>query len=116
MHELALAAEVLDLVTEAAAAERARPVRRVRNVRLLVGALAGVEPEALRFAWEAVREGSVAASAPLVLTAVAATGTCADCGDCSPAWDRLELCPACGSAQRQVSGGTELSVESVEVE
>ena len=116
MHELALAEEILHIVTTAASAEVGAPVRSVRSVKLVVGALAGVEVEALRFVWEAVRQGSVAAAAPLVLTSVPATGSCTVCGDVSPAWDRLELCPACGSAARAIRGGTAFTVESVEVD
>lgn len=112
MHELSLAEEVLHIVASTAAREQAR---QVRSVRLVVGALAGVEPDALRFAWEAIRDGSVASEAPLELVAVPATGTCADCGDVSPAWDRLEVCPACGGLARTITGGTMFTVDSLEI-
>ena len=57
MHELALSQSIVELVLERAAAERLRTVTRVV---VEVGAAAGVDPEALRFCFEAVTEETAA--------------------------------------------------------
>ena len=54
MHEVSLAAGVLQLVEDAAGREH---FSRVAALRLEVGQLAGVEVEALRFALEAIAPG-----------------------------------------------------------
>jgi hydrogenase nickel incorporation protein HypA/HybF len=55
MHELSLAGGIVSMVE--AAAEREH-FRRVAQLRLEVGALAGVEPQALRFALTAIVPGT----------------------------------------------------------
>lgn len=66
MHELGIAASVLEIV-EAAAREHG--LVSVRGVLLEVGRLAGVDPEALRFALEAVAPGTVLEGAELAIEA-----------------------------------------------
>ena len=57
MHEMSLAEGVLQLVEETAMRENAQ---RVKLVVLEIGRLSSVEPEALRFCFEAVVDGKVA--------------------------------------------------------
>jgi hydrogenase nickel incorporation protein HypA/HybF len=59
MHELGLIQEVLDIV------ESESKGARVKRIVLEVGELTAVFPEALRFAFELAREGTVAESAEL---------------------------------------------------
>jgi hydrogenase nickel incorporation protein HypA/HybF len=59
MHELGLIQEVLDVVSDESRGAR------VRRIVLEVGSLAAVLPEALRFAFELAREGTVAEEAEL---------------------------------------------------
>jgi hydrogenase nickel incorporation protein HypA/HybF len=64
VHELGIALEVIDLAC--ARAEGAR----VRRVRLEVGALTAVLPDALRFAWELATEETAAEGATLEIVEV----------------------------------------------
>ena len=57
MHEMALAESVREIVEETA---RSSGARRVTAVRLEIGKLAQVEIEAMRFAFEVVKRGSLA--------------------------------------------------------
>jgi hydrogenase nickel incorporation protein HypA/HybF len=72
MHELALSQSIVDLVLERAAAERLRTVTRVVEV----GAAAGVDPEALRFCFDAVAEATAARGAELVIIGVSLRTRC----------------------------------------
>ena len=76
MHELALSQSIVELVLERAAAERLRTVTRVV---VEVGAAAGVDPEALRFCFEAVTEETAASGAKLVLMKVPRRVRCRTC-------------------------------------
>jgi len=62
MHEMSLAESVREIVDETA---RANGARRVAAVRLEIGALAQVEVEAMRFAFDVVKRGSLADGARL---------------------------------------------------
>ena len=63
MHELSIAAGIVEAVTESAAAY---PNARVKAVYLRVGALASVIEDSLQFCWELATEDSLLAGAKLV--------------------------------------------------
>jgi len=71
MHEMSLAMGVLQIVEEAARAQR---FRRVRSVLLEIGELSMVEAEAMRFCFDAVSRGTLAEGAVLNVVEVATTG------------------------------------------
>ncbi len=109
MHELALTQSVVDLV-----AERTRG-RRVVAVRVEVGELSGVVPDAMRFAFDLATAGTPLEGASLDIEETAGRIRCRTCGAVSPSPDQLLLCP-CGSADVEVVAGRELRVLSVEVQ
>ncbi|MEJ8836039.1 hydrogenase maturation nickel metallochaperone HypA [Ramlibacter sp. AN1133] len=110
---MSLAEGVLQLIEDA---RRRQAFARVLSVHLEVGALAGVEPEAMRFCFDAVTRGTVAGGARLEILAVPGTGSCMGCGETVEMKELYGDCPRCGSAQVQVTGGTELRVSELEVE
>jgi hydrogenase nickel incorporation protein HypA/HybF len=109
MHELSVAAAILDT------AERHAGGRRVTAVALRVGELRQVIPETLAFYWEIVARGTLCEGARLDQEVVAARLRCARCG---AEWEMAEAdfrCAACGTAA-EVVAGQELQVESIDVE
>lgn len=113
MHEMALAESVLQLVEATARREGAK---RVSCVVLEIGALASVEVEALRFGFEVVRAGSLAAEAELEIEAVPGEGWCLPCGEPIPLARLGDPCPRCGSGQVQPVQGMEMRVKEIEIE
>ena len=113
MHELALAEEIVQLVDAQA---RAQAFARVRRIRLVVGALAGVEPDALEFGFESVRRGTALDGAALEILRTPGVGRCLACERDVEIGARGESCPSCGSNQVLVIGGEELRVAELEVE
>ncbi len=74
MHEMSLAEGVLQLVEETAQRENAQ---RVKLVVLEIGRLSSVEPEALKFCFEAVTHGSIAQGAALeIIDVPGSAGAC----------------------------------------
>lgn len=59
MHELGISRNIVAIVAEAACG------RRVRRITLEIGALSGVVPEAIEFAFDLAAEGTPAAGAVL---------------------------------------------------
>lgn len=107
MHELSLAENVLEIVLQAARAQR---FERVHTLRLSVPALAGVEVPALRFALEAIAPGTPLEAARIRIDEPPGEAWCADCERRVELRDRLDPCPACGGARLRVTGGTTMRV------
>ncbi len=108
MHELGLCTSIVDAV------ERRAGARPVAHVRVRVGRLHHVHPDAFDQSFSVAAMGTVAedAVAELVLLPVRAR-----CGTCQADWDGQEIptaCPACGSVGIELVGGDELVLESIE--
>ncbi|MBT3072063.1 hydrogenase maturation nickel metallochaperone HypA [Rhodomicrobium sp. Az07] len=113
MHEMALAQGVVRILEEQAAAQH---YSRVRVVRLEIGPLATVEPQALRFCFDAATRGTIAENAALDIVETAAVAWCFACGESVIIKERSGTCPSCGSFQLQVTGGDELRIRELEVD
>lgn len=133
MHEMSLAEGVLGVVQDAArrsaqaaaslgdddsridAGRLAHDPCVVRVVRLEIGALAAVECEALRFAFDVVKRGSVAADAVLEIVNVPGSAWCMLCSTTVSIAARGEPCPRCGRFQLQVTDGEQMRVKELEL-
>lgn len=113
MHEMSLAEGILQIVEDAAAKQA---FRKVTEVRLEIGALSGVEPEALTFCLEVVFRGSVAEGARVELERLPGQGYCLDCGETVAVNALYDACPKCGGYQVQATGGAEMRVKDLLVE
>ena len=113
MHEMSLAEGIIQLIGDSAVQNH---FTRVKTVWLEIGQLAGVEPEAMRFCFDAVARGSIAEGAALEVIATPGLGNCFDCNRTVPVSARYEPCPHCGSYSVEVTGGTEMRVKELEVE
>jgi hydrogenase nickel incorporation protein HypA/HybF len=112
MHEMSLCQGLLDLIE---AEREARGFEHVARVRVAVGAFANVEPDALRFGFEAVTRGTAAEGAELDLDVIPARAWCMPCGDVRLIARRGDPCPVCGSAQLVLQSGEELRLTELEV-
>lgn len=112
MHEMSLAEGVLQLVEEAARREHAV---QVRTVVLAIGRLSSVEPEALRFCFEAVTRGSLAEGAVLEIIDVPGGGRCMDCAADVTMQSLYDACPNCAGYRLQATSGTEMRVREIEI-
>lgn len=113
MHEMSLAEGVLQLVEDTARRESAQ---RVKLVVLEIGRLSSVEPEALKFCFEAVTHGSIAQGSALEIIDVPGEGWCLPCAETVTMSELYGACPKCGSHQVQPTGGTEMRVKEIEIE
>jgi hydrogenase nickel incorporation protein HypA/HybF len=112
MHEVGLMQQTLELALEAAKLQRAS---RVHRLTMRIGPLAGVVPDALRFAFEVVTHGTQAEGAALDVQVVAVVCWCSGCAmEFRPA-DLIFACPNCGHLSSEVRHGAELDLVSVEV-
>jgi hydrogenase nickel incorporation protein HypA/HybF len=109
VHELALTESLVEQVRERLGE------RRVVRVRLEVGRLMAVVPDALRFCFEVCSRGTPLDGAVLEIDEIAARGTCRSCGAELELLEALPLC-RCGSADVAIAGGNQLRILEVESE
>ncbi|MBI3216304.1 MAG: hydrogenase maturation nickel metallochaperone HypA [Mycobacterium sp.] len=110
MHELSLCHAIAGVVTSHSQG------RHVEVVRVRVGALRQVVPDALTFCWSIIREHEDLCDARLELELVPAVVDCRSCGATSEITSRWSVqCPHCTSAEVSVVGGDEFLVTSVDV-
>lgn len=112
MHEVGIIQNALELAENAG---RSSGARQIHRLRLRVGALTGVVPEALHFAFEAVREGTMAAEAKMEVESVPVRCWCSNCHSEFRSEDSLCECPRCGSFSSELQGGLELELTSMEI-
>lgn len=112
MHEMSLAEGIVGIVESTA---RANGAQAVRAVRLELGALSHVEPDALRFSFDVVKRGTVADAARLDVVTTPGRAWCMPCGDTIDLARLGDACPRCGSHQLQVTQGDEMRVKDIEI-
>jgi len=114
MHELSIAASIVEAVTETAAAY---PGARVKEVRLRLGALSSVIADSLQFCWQIATEDSPLAGSVLVIHQLPVIVHCEKCGVDSQLGGVQSLrCPRCGEIAADLRQGRELEIESIEID
>lgn len=108
MHELAITQSLLETVLGRTGE------RSVTAVHLRIGQLSGVLPDAMRFCFELVSQGTRLAGATLQIDEPGGQAWCNSCQQEFAIPDAIPLCP-CGSADVKITSGRELAVTSVEV-
>jgi hydrogenase nickel incorporation protein HypA/HybF len=112
MHEVSLMTEALRLATDAAQAAGAT---RVVRLRLRIGTLSGVVPEAMRFAFDVVSRDTPAHGAVLEIETVPAAGWCAVCQAEFAGADFFNECPRCHNPSGELRRGREMEIADVEI-
>ena len=111
MHELALAKDILDTVYCYA---RENGIIKITMIRLIVGPLSGVMPEALEFGLQVLSEEGIAKGAKVEIERPPIVGKCSGCNSRIELSDWEPNCPKCGNPGLQILQGTELRIESFE--
>ena len=113
MHELSIMQSALNIALEQA---RQAGATTVHSIRLRIGALSGVVPDALEFAFEALTPGTLAEHAKLAIEHVPARFWCAKCAREFQAEDMFAECPECHTLSGEIRAGREMEVASLEID
>ena len=113
MHEMSLTEGVLRVLEDQA---KTHHFSRVKTLWLEIGELSSVDPEALRFCFEAISAGTLAADARMEIIRLPGQALCMDCGKQVHLIERYASCPECGGEKLQVCGGDEMRIKELEVE
>jgi hydrogenase nickel incorporation protein HypA/HybF len=113
MHELSVALSLVDGIADSA---RRDGFERVLAVRLRIGALSGIAPDALRFSWKLATDGTLAADSRLEIEDVPLTVFCERCEtERTPRPGSGLVCPECGAICPSIVRGRELQLVALEV-
>ena len=113
MHEIGIANSVLETVRAEANRFRGKHICRVG---VQIGELAGVDPDALRFCFEALVRGTDFEPLALDVEYRPRRHQCSACGRSFVAPIEDLACPDCGALNSQFIGGDELEIAYLEVE
>ncbi len=108
MHELAVAREIIDIVQ--GEMDR-RGLRRIEAVALRIGALTGINADALTFGFEASVVDTPLAGAHLIIETMPVRAACRSCGKESEIEPYLFICPHCASSDLEIVQGEELDID-----
>jgi hydrogenase nickel incorporation protein HypA/HybF len=114
MHEVGIARTIIESVEERL--RRGEVRGKVRAVHLRVGRMSSVVPESLRFGFEVLSKDSVLQGARLEIEEVPVRARCRACGEGVEIDEPCFLCGKCGSPDLEVLSGTELLIDSLDVE
>jgi hydrogenase nickel incorporation protein HypA/HybF len=113
MHELSIMESALSAVLAQA---RKAGAHRVLLVRLRIGALSGVVPEALEFAFAALAPGTLAEGAKLAIDQVPARFWCAACAREFQSDNMFGECPGCHNPSGELRAGREMELATLEID
>lgn len=111
MHELSLAANILDLISEKVPEKSC-----LQKVNVTVGPLAGIWPESLEFCFDELAHQQGYENARISINKTIAKVQCTVCNTEYGAEGFMDGCPSCGALERMVLSGTEFTVDSIEME
>jgi hydrogenase nickel incorporation protein HypA/HybF len=112
MHEMSIAASML----EAVQAEAARHNAHVRTVGVKIGQLSGVDSESLRFCFETLVQDTDLAPLTLEIEPLPWRNRCRRCARDFAVEEYRTQCPDCGSAETEVASGKELEFAYMEID
>jgi len=113
MHELAITQSVFDIVLDQA---KQLGAKKVGAVNLTIGEMTGVVGDSVRFYLELLSKDTIVEKAVVNIKSVPAQAKCRECDKQFTLVEFRWMCPDCGGINLEVTGGTELFVESIEVE
>ncbi|MGD0248464.1 MAG: hydrogenase maturation nickel metallochaperone HypA [Candidatus Limnocylindrales bacterium] len=110
MHEFSIAEALASQVEK-----HARSGARVREVEIVVGALRGIEPEALQMGWQAVTMDTRMAGSALLIDQRPWSITCSSCGRSWASSVPFVSCE-CGNATPEPRGTDELDLVAITID
>jgi hydrogenase nickel incorporation protein HypA/HybF len=114
MHESSIAHSILEIVDEQC---REQGCTTVESIIVRLGKATGVMPESLQFAFDALKEPTVAKDATMTIEIVQVGWKCRSCNKefDVPDAQYIFACPLCGSKEFEVNRGREMEIAEMEM-
>ena len=113
MHEMSIAQSLIDILRDEMLKHDAKSLR---SVRLNVGQMTAIVPDALSFCFQVITDGTEMEGARLVMEIIPLVGYCGECGEEFEIKDYAFVCPLCDSTKINTIGGKDLSIVEIEVD
>jgi hydrogenase nickel incorporation protein HypA/HybF len=113
MHEMSLCESVIQILEDEAMKQG---FHKVKQLWLEIGSLSHVEPEAMAFSFEAIKQNTLAADAKLTIIDIPGIAWCMNCAKNVAIQQRFDACPECGGIELQIAEGEEMRIKELEVE
>jgi len=110
MHELSI---VMGIINIAKAEVKKANLKKVDEIELDVGTLAGIEFEALDFAWQMAVQDTVLATAKRKINKIEAKAKCISCEHIFSTKSVFDQCPKCNEIFSEILSGKELRVKTL---
>lgn len=109
MHELGITRNIVAIATDHAQGAK------VRRIRLEVGQLTAIMPDAIRFCFDVCAQGTPLEGATLEIVERSGIGRCCACGQQLQIDQPYGVCE-CGSTHLDIIQGEELTIKELETE
>lgn len=114
MHEASIVLNILDTIQKQCAQEG---YKQINSVRLRIGKAAQILPDALLFAFDAAKQGTIANEAEMIIDMIPLSGKCNACSQRFEVKERFIFnCPACASTGIKIDRGYEMEIVDMEVD
>jgi hydrogenase nickel incorporation protein HypA/HybF len=112
MHEMRVATEIIEFAQKEMLN---RNLDSIKKIGMKIGALSCINPDSLRFCFEAATQETALADVALTIEYVPVDGVCKSCGEDFRVDDYTFICPSCGSNDIDIARGDECVIEYLEV-
>lgn len=112
MHELSIVMGIVDIASDEV---RKHHANKVNSIELEIGTMAGVEFDALEFAWEVGVRNTILQDSEKKIDRVQACARCSECGGEYIVTEPYAPCPVCNNFFVEYLSGKELRVKSLVV-
>jgi len=112
MHEFSIAQNIVNIALKTGAENKAE---RILAVEVEIGKAAGVETDALLFAWESAIKDTLLSEARLDIVSVPVEVMCRNCSYQYKPEEIFEFCPKCGGINPEIIKGRELRITAITV-
>ena len=113
MHELSIAQNLLDIAAEQCLKSG---FKEIEAINIKVGRASGIMPDALSFAFDAIKTDTIAKNASLNIAEIPVAAFCSDCNSAFTVEEEYVLCcPSCQGSSFVMTAGRELDIVDMEV-
>ena len=113
MHEMSIAQSLIEIIREEMLKNNARVLR---SVRLNIGQMTALVPDALSFCFEVITAATELEGTKLIMDIIPIIGFCQLCENEFEIRDYAFECPSCGSTKIEIISGQDLSIVEMEVD
>jgi hydrogenase nickel incorporation protein HypA/HybF len=107
MHEIAIVESIIDIISTEM---KNHNMARVETIRLRIGEMSHIMPDALIFSFDVSSKGTPLEGAKLIIETVPTKGRCKGCGAEFTIKDIFDICPECDGISYEIISGKELEI------